>query len=701
MAAPAYANRLLGEKSPYLLQHAHNPVDWYPWGKEAFEKAQAESKLVFLSIGYSTCHWCHVMERESFEDEETAAVINSTCVPIKVDREERPDLDQVYMTVCQALTGSGGWPLNVLLTPEGTPFFAGTYYPRESGHGRVGLKDLLRQAAALWRDDPERVRASGRDIVAGLARPPSGGRTEALDERTFAAAVDLFRRDFDALRGGFGPAPKFPTPHNLTFLLRRFRRTGDREILRMVEATLGAMARGGLFDHVGFGFHRYSTDADWLLPHFEKMLYDQAGLALAYLEAFQATRTPLWGEVARKTLTYLLRDMTGPEGGFYSGEDADSEGVEGKFYVWTREEILGALGPEEGDLFCRVYGALAQGNYREEATGGKSGSNILHLSRPLDETAQAEGIPEGTLTERLEACRSVLFARRESRVRPGRDDKVLTAWNGLMISALARASSILDEPAYVEAAARAADFLLTALRHEGRLLRRYREGEAAIPAFAEDYAFLGRGLLDLYAATFAPERLRQSVDLARELIRLFWDETGEGLFDTASDAEELVMRPKEAYDGATPSANSVALELFSRLFLLTGDLSWKERAQAIVDAFAPRVLRYPAAFTQFLQSAAYLLEPTREVVVAGDPAREDTQALLGALRRSYAPETAGLFVPQGPGSEGIGALAPFASSMKPMEGKAAAYVCEGFTCRQPTTDPQELRRRLAEPPRDL
>ncbi|MEW6489264.1 MAG: thioredoxin domain-containing protein [Thermodesulfobacteriota bacterium] len=696
MSTAPHRNRLAREKSPYLLQHAHNPVDWYPWGEEAFGRARSEGKLVFLSIGYSTCHWCHVMERESFEDEEVAAVLNTLTVPVKVDREERPDVDQVYMTVCQALNGSGGWPLTVLLTPDRNPFFAGTYFPKHSRHGRIGVVELVRQAAALWQEDPERVHRAGREIVARLQPAPAGPEESgALAPALFQEAVRLFRGQFDAARGGFGPAPKFPTPHNLVFLVRRWRRTGDPELLRMAETTLDAMRRGGLFDQVGFGFHRYATDANWLLPHFEKMLYDQAGLALAYLEAHQATRKPGYARTAREIFTYALRDLASPEGAFYSAEDADSEGVEGKFYVWTRREVLDVLGLDDGELYCRVQGITEEGNFREEATGEPTGTNIPHLDRPLDAWAWERGVDPKAFAARLESARGRLFSRREGRVRPHRDDKVLTAWNGLMISALGRAAWTLDEPRYARAAARAADFVLSRLRPDGRLLRRFRDGEAAVPAFAEDYAFLARGLLDLYGATFDPARLRQALELARELVQRFGGGSTGALFDTAADAEELVLRPQEVYDGATPSANSVALEVFARLGQLTGDPAWTEHARGIAEAFAGRVAQYPAAFTQFLAGASLLLEPTREVVIAGLPEAPETQGLLSAARAAYAPETALLLAP--PGDPVVAALCPFREHMGPVEGRAAAYVCQDFACRAPVSLPEELAKTLEHP----
>ena len=690
-----FTNRLVREKSPYLLQHAHNPVDWYPWGEEAFARAREENRIVFLSIGYATCHWCHVMERESFEDVEVAAVLNTLTVPVKVDREERPDVDQVYMAVCQALTGSGGWPLTILLTPDKEPFFAATYLPRTSRAGRIGVIELVRRAAALWERDPAGVRRSARSITERL-RAPERGSPGDLDPGVLRHAVEMLGNEFDEARGGFGPAPKFPTPHNLVFLLRRHRRTGDPRALRMALATLDAMRRGGIYDHVGFGFHRYATDPDWRVPHFEKMLYDQAGLVPAYVEAHQATGDPAHARTAREVITYVLRDLAGPEGGFLSAEDADSEGVEGRFYVWTRGEILDVLGKDEGELFCRVYGVTPEGGFRLEGTGERA--SVLWLGRPLEEQAPDLGLTPEELVRRMEAARQRLLRRRELRPRPLRDDKVLTGWNGLMISALARAARALGDEAYAGAAARAARFVLATLRKDGRLLRRYRDGEAAVPGVAEDYAFFVRGLLDLYGATFEPRWLQEAVALGRELLDRFWDEAGGGLFDTADDAEELLWRPKAPYDGATPSANSAALEAFARLGLLTGAPGWTDRALALARAFAEKVRLYPAAFTAFLTGAAYLLEPTREVVIVGRPGHDHTRALLGAVRRAYAPESSVLLVPPGPAGDEIRALAPFTAAMGPVGGRAAAYVCQGSSCQAPVTDPADLARALEAPP---
>ncbi len=687
-------NRLVRESSPYLLQHAYNPVDWYPWGEEAFARARSENRIVFLSIGYATCHWCHVMERESFEDPEVAAVLNTLTVPVKVDREERPDVDQVYMAACQALTGTGGWPLTLLLTPEREPFFAGTYLPKQSRHGRVGVVELVRRAAALWQQDPDRVRSSARQIVARLreiGEAPPG----PFSGRLLEAATEIFAQEFDPARGGFGAAPKFPTPHSLVFLLRRFRRTGDEHARRMAEVTLGAMRRGGIYDHLGFGFHRYATDADWRLPHFEKMLYDQAGLVTAYLEGWQATGNPGFARTAREVLTYCLRDLRGPEGGFHSAEDADSEGKEGRFYVWTQAEILEVLGRDRGERFCRVYGVTAEGNFRDEATGEPTGANVLHLGRSVEEWARGWGVEAPELEACMEEDRQRLLARRSLRPRPARDDKVLTGWNGLMISALARAAWALGEGRYARAAVDTARFLMDRLRADGRLLRRYRRGEAGVDAVAEDYAFLCRGLLDLYGATFDPAWIAAAWDLAERLVERFWDADAGGLFDAPPEGDALPWRPKEVYDGAVPSANSAALEAFARLGLLTADPAWTRRAGDLAEALAGRVHRYPAAFTAYLTGAAHLLEPTREVVIVGPPGRDDTRALVEAARAVYAPETAVLLAaPDG----ALGRVAAFTRGMSEVGGRAAAYVCQNFACEAPLTDPDELAAVLTRPP---
>lgn len=698
-ATPEFTNRLIDEKSPYLLQHAHNPVDWYPWGEEAFSRARKEGKLIFLSIGYSTCHWCHVMAHESFEDVEVAALLNRDFISIKVDREERPDIDQVYMQVCQRLTGSGGWPLTIIMTPDGVPVFAGTFLPKHDRYARMGMMNLLPTLMDRWKSDPETLLASGEKVLESLRPKEQTVSSDKIDQQVFTTAENLFKKSFDKKYGGFGNAPKFPRPHSLVFLLRRYRQTGDARLLEMAEVTLQAMRRGGIYDQVGFGFHRYSTDKEWLVPHFEKMLYDQAGLALAYTEAYQVTGRDEYARTVGEIFTYMLRDMSAPEGGFYSAEDADSEGEEGKFYLWSEEEITQVLGKQGANLFKQVYATEKDGNFDDEITGEDTGTNILHLAQPLADQSKKVGIAKNRLQEKMDQDLHKLFLERETRVRPHRDDKIITAWNGLMISALARGGQALGEAQYVATAGLTADFILTELRNkDGRLLRRYRDGEAAITAFADDYAFLAKGLLDLYAATLEPKRLGQAVALADELVKLFHDEESGGLYETANDAEQLVLRPKNAFDGAIPAASSVALEVYSRLFLLTADVRWQKLADRLLLALSSEVLRYPAGYAQLLQGAAWLLDPSREVVIAGTPGTATFNAMRAVVKDSYAPESVFILHPTKNSAE-ITKLAPYVEWMLPVGDKAAAYVCQDFTCQKPLTDPQALKRQLAVPPK--
>ncbi len=684
------SNRLAGEKSPYLLQHAHNPVDWYAWGDEAFEVARREEKPVFLSIGYSTCHWCHVMERESFEDEEVAALMNEAFVSVKVDREERPDVDAQYMTVCQMLTGGGGWPLTVLLTPDRQPFFAGTYFPKESRGGRIGMLDLVPRLRRLWDERREDVASSAERIVAALREAAAAEREGELGEGTLENAYRLLESRYDDLQGGFGSAPKFPTPHNLLFLLRWWERTGEERALEMATETLRAMRRGGIYDHVGGGFHRYSTDARWLLPHFEKMLYDQALLALAYIEAHLATGVPGFARTAREVLDYALRDLRDPGGGFHTAEDADSEGREGAFYLWTDEALREVLGPEDAELVRQVYNVERRGNFAEEATGRRTGENVLHLRKPLSLLAADLGTAEDALRERLEAIRSRLFEAREARPRPLKDDKVLTDWNGLMIGALAVAGRALGAPEYARAAREAAEFLLGTLRdEEGRLLHRFRDGEAAIPGTADDHAFLAWGLAELYQTEFEPRWLVEARALLEALEARFADERAGGYFLSPADATDLPVRQKEVYDGAVPSGNSVAYLALLRLARLTAETGLEGRAARLESAFAADVARAPAAHTFFLLGLDFRLGPVREVVVAGDPADGRTEALLGALRSRFLPRT--VVLRKGPEeAERLAEVAPFTRGHRPLDGRPAAYVCEAFTCRRPVSEVEAM-----------
>ena len=685
--SPASRNRLGGEKSPYLLQHAGNPVDWYPWGEEALERARREDRPVFLSIGYSTCHWCHVMAHESFEDPQVAALLNAGFVSVKVDREERPDIDAVYMAACQAMTGSGGWPLTVIMAPDGRPFVATTYVPRTSRFGRMGMLELLPRVLEMWRTDRERLLESASEVAGALsATPGSEGAPDPGKEALELGAVQLAQR-FDEEHGGFGHAPKFPTPHDLLFLLRRWSRTGDAWALRMVGRTLDAMRRGGIHDHLGGGFHRYSTDEAWLRPHFEKMLYDQALLMMAYTEAFQATGEQDYASVVRETASYLLLDMMSPDGAFCSAEDADSPGGEGAFYVWTEDELRRVLGDEDARLAATVFGATSEGNYVEEATGRRTGANVLHLTAPVAELAAQLDMDVPGLEERLLGIRNRLLRAREGRPRPQRDDKVLADWNGLVIAAVAKASRALGEPELAVIAEDAARFVLERMRApDGRLLHRFRDGEAAVPATLDDHAFMAWGLLELYEATYEPRWLREAAALAHAMLDRFWDADAGGFFLTADDAERLLLRPKEAYDGALPSGNSVAALVLVRLGRMLADPSLEERAAGVMRAFSDDVGHNPASHAMMLCALDLALGPTHEVVVVGDPRKDDTRAMLDALRTRFLPHAVVLLRPEGEAGKGIVEVAPYLRDFGPKDGKATAYVCTHQLCQSPTTD---------------
>ncbi len=686
------ANHLAREQSPYLLQHADNPVDWYPWGDGAFEKARREDKPVFLSVGYATCHWCHVMAHESFEDDAVAKALNDSFVAIKVDREERPDVDQIYMTVCQAMTGRGGWPLNVFLTPEGKPFFAGTYFPREERLGMPGFTNILAHIARLWQSDRAKLFQIGEDITGALQPNPEAAKhRQTLDVNTLKKAFEQLGRDFDPRWGGFGQAPKFPTPHHLTFLLRWYRRTSDETALTMVERTLVEMRKGGMFDHIGYGFSRYSVDERWLVPHFEKMLYDQALLVMAYLEACQATGKSQYGDAAREILSYVLRDMTAPAGGFYSAEDADSEGREGWFYVWTPDEVSQILGPELGELFCRFFDISPAGNFEH-------GRSIAHISTPLPMFAEQHGMDVETLRRQLEDARRRLYAAREQRIHPLKDDKVLTSWNGLMIASLAKGYQVLGEPAYADAARRAADFILDTLRDSsGRLLRRYRNGHVAYRAYLDDYAFLVWGLLDLYESVFDIRYLREAIRLNQEMLELFWDEAGGGCFFSPHDGEELIVRDKDLYDGAVPSGNSVVGLNLLRLSHMTGDLSLQQKAEQLLHAFSGMVGDYPMAYTQFLNALDFAIGPSQEIVIVGEPSDHTTHEMVGAVHQAFLPNRSLLFKPVGEEGENLASVSGYSRMLQSVGQMATAYICENYACQTPITDLGELRNRLTGP----
>ncbi|MEK6682388.1 MAG: thioredoxin domain-containing protein [Nitrospirota bacterium] len=689
------ANHLIKEKSPYLLQHAYNPVDWHPWGDAAFDKARADDKPIFLSIGYSTCHWCHVMEKESFENTDVAKLMNETFVCIKVDREERPDIDSAYMAVCQMMTGSGGWPLTIIMMPDKRPFFAGTYIPKESRSSRIGMFDLIGKVKELWQLRRKDVMDSAEKITHALSSASEIQGEEELGETIIKETFERLSQIFDAGHGGFGYAPKFPTPHHLTFLLRYWKRTGDAQALLMVEKTLSAIRLGGIYDHIGFGFHRYSTDSEWFLPHFEKMLYDQALIAMAYIEAYQATGKEEYKKTAQGIFTYVLRDMTDKDGGFYSAEDADSEGEEGRFYQWTTEEIHKTLSKEDAKFIIKVFNLEEEGNFTDEATGIRNGRNILYLKRPLAEMAADFNATEAELKNRIEAARHRLFISRGQRIRPQMDDKILTDWNGLMIAALAKGGRAFNEPEYIEAAKRAAGFILKKMRDaNGRLYHRYRDGEVALSGFLDDYAFFIWGLIELYEATFDVSYLKSALEFNNILLNHFWDKNNGGFYLTSDAAEVVLIRKKEIYDGAAPSGNSAAMLNLLRLGRMTGNQELEQKASQISRYFSKTISQAPHGHTFFMSALNLALGPAYEAVIAGSLLRDDTKAMLDALRRQFMPNALILFRPCDEETPEITGIAKFTKDLLCMDNRATAYVCSNYNCKLPTTDVGEMIRLL-------
>jgi len=687
-------NRLIKEKSPYLLQHATNPVDWYPWGEEAFEKAKKEDKPIFLSIGYSTCHWCHVMAHESFEDPEVAKLMNETFVNIKVDREERPEIDNIYMAVSQMITGSGGWPLTIIMDADRKPFTAGTYFPKESRFGRIGMLELIPKIKDYWDNNREELRLAAKEVISQLqsieTTPGEELKQDILNE-AFREATLLF----DEKNGGFRGAPKFPTPHKLLFLLRFWKRTGNKASLMMVEKTLTAMRSGGIYDHIGFGFHRYSTDSFWLLPHFEKMLYDQALLVIAYVEAYQATKKIEFREVADEILSYVLRDMTSREGGFYSAEDADSEGEEGTFYIWTNDEILKVLGKEDGNLFLQVYNFEKDGNFKDQATQKKTGSNIPHLKKSITDLASELKTSTKELVEKLESMRVKLFEKRKTRIHPHKDDKILTDWNGLMITAFAKAGRILENEDYTTASEKALNFIIQNLETKsGRLMHRYREGEIAINGMIDDYAFTIWALLELYETTFKVEYLKKAIQYNDKMIEHFWDKNKGGFFFTPDDGEELIVRKKEIYDGAIPSGNSVAMLNMIRISRITMDLSLEEKAVQMNKLFSTTIEQSLLSFTLFLSALEYAFGPSFEVVIVGNLNKTDTNEMLQALRSEYIPNKIVLFLPSDEEKPEISNVTDFVKYKSMKNGKATVYVCINRFCKFPTDDINKMLQLL-------
>jgi uncharacterized protein YyaL (SSP411 family) len=675
------ANRLAGESSPYLLQHANNPVDWYPWGPEALDKSRAEDKPILLSIGYSACHWCHVMEHESFEDPATAELMNRSFVSIKVDREERPDLDAIYMQAVQALTGQGGWPMTVFLTPEGAPFWGGTYFPPEDRQGMPGFKRVLTALADAWRTRRAEVLASSgqlREQLQQTMRPAAG----ALEPTILDQAVEGLLAQYEPEEGGFGNAPKFPQPMAIEFLLRTWGRTGHQSAREAAEHTLDRMARAGMYDQLGGGFHRYSTDAQWLVPHFEKMLYDNAQLARAYLMAYQVSGSVFFRDVAEQTIRYVLRDLADPAGGLYSTEDADSQGVEGKFYVWTPHQLLELLGENDAQLFAAFYDVTDRGNFEH-------GTSILHMPETPGQTAQRLGVSEIELLAALERGRQVVFEARTRRVRPGRDEKVIAAWNGLMLRALAEAACVLGNETFREAAVRNAEFLLRTMRTpDGRLLRTWKPGHAAkLNGYLEDYANVADGLVALYEATFDRRWLDTAVELSDAILARFVDHDNGGFFDTADDHETLIARPKDLFDNATPAGNSVAADVLLRLALLLDREDYRAAAEGVLRLLRPAMQRYPLGFARALCALDMNLAQPKEIAILGPPEAPATQALLRTVFEPFLPNKV---VAGGEAADGM----PLLEARGPLDGQPTAYVCQHYVCREPVTTPEALRKQL-------
>jgi uncharacterized protein YyaL (SSP411 family) len=684
-------NRLFAEKSPYLLQHADNPVDWYPWGEDAFEKARREHKPIFLSIGYSTCHWCHVMAHESFEDSEIAREMNEVFVSVKVDREERPDIDAVYMTVCQLMTGSGGWPLTIIMTPDKEPFFAGTYFPKESMYGRIGMRQLIGEIARVWKEQQGRIEKITQEVKTSLVQLNEEDQGETapygrLAQNTYQA----IRQSYDRKNGGFGTVPKFPNASHLFFLLRYWRRTGEKEALDMVVGTLEAMRCGGIYDQIGFGFHRYSTDGHWLVPHFEKMLYDQALLLMVYTEAFQATEKKIFKKTAQEIITYVLRDMTSREGGFFSAEDADSEGEEGKYYLWTIGELAEGLGAQEVEASSVLYNLESAGNYRDERTGRRNGKNIPHLKRVALRN-DTSGNFSPSAQEHNEVLRRKMYALRSKRVRPHRDEKILTDWNGLMIAALAKAGRVFDNKNVLEAAMQAAELVLEKLTTSNkRLMHMYKDGVAEIDGTAGDYVYLVWGLFELYESSFIPRYLENAVEINETFMKHFRDEQRGEFFMTADDAEKLLVRSKDIYDGAIPSSSSVGLYNILRLSLLTEDHVLYELAQQTLRAYSSQVSKTPTGHTFFLSAALFGIEPGTEVVIVGERGNEETEKMLGAISAGYYPNTVLAFKNKGEKPQAVDQLIPSMVEKKRGRDGATAYVCRNFSCLKPVDTAEEM-----------
>lgn len=681
-------NRLIDEKSPYLLQHAYNPVAWYPWGEEAFLKAKQEDKPVFLSIGYSTCHWCHVMERESFEDPMVASLLNTNFVPVKVDREERPDIDSIYMAVCQMIAGSGGWPLTVILKPDKKPFFAGTYFPRETRYGRTGLIDLLNKVTSLWNDRRNEIEASAEQITRSLNETPESKEQAAISTSLLDEAFNQFNERYDSLHGGFGSSPKFPSPHNIMFLLHYFVNTGEAKALEMAELTLISMRLGGIYDHLGDGFHRYSTDEEWRLPHFEKMLYDQAMLIYAYAEAMKITGNSFYSDVIAGIFSYLKRELRSPEGGYFSAEDADSEGEEGKFYVWTLEELKMLLG-DELEEFQTIFPVDEHGNFVDRVRGGFTGENVIYLPEPLETMASGMNIELHRLAEKVEYFKGKLLEERVKRIRPHLDDKILTDWNGLLMAALARAGRYTKNQEYIDEAVSISGFIESKLKVNGHLLHRYRDGEAGIAGFLDDYAFYSLGLIELYKATFDAQYLELADSYTGVLLHLFIDKKRGGFYFSSEKAEVLPARWKDVYDGAIPSGNSAMLKVLLSLYHYTGNDEYFTATNGLIKAFYPNIEKVPFAHSFFLTGLEPLLYRSYELVIAGERENPEIMAAMVELAKP-AYSNVSVILKDAQNSEKIETIAPFTAEMTAGENGCFFYLCSNSVCELPVPTAKEL-----------
>ena len=688
---PKHTNRLIDETSPYLLQHAHNPVDWYPWGEEALNLAKELDKPILLSIGYSACHWCHVMERESFENEEIAAIMNKHYINIKVDREERPDLDEIYMSAVQIMTGSGGWPMTVFLTPDRKPFYGGTYFPPDDRYGRPGFPKLLVAVKDAYQNKRADIDEQAEKLVSHINQisNPKSVDDLLLDDKIIEQAFYHYQNRFDSQHGGFGQAPKFPPGMGLILLLRYWKRSGNSRALHIVEFTLEKMARGGMYDQLGGGFHRYSTDEIWLVPHFEKMLYDNSLLTVAYLEAFQATSKPFYREVVEETLDYVLREMYNQQnGGFYSTQDADSEGVEGKFFVWTPGEVEQILGQADAKIFCDFYDVTDHGNFEHQ--------NILWVKTPADLYAKKIKIDQANLVNILNRCKKKLFEIRDKRIKPGLDDKILTSWNGLMIRSMGLAYQILGDLRYLEAAEKSAKFILTELvQKNGHLLRTHRAGKSHLNACLEDYSYFIAGLIELYQASFDPYWLREADRLNQIMISQFWDPQNGGFFFTGKDYPELIVRSKSAYDGATPSGASMAIHVLLRLAILLNQPDLIEKAKTTFSLYDHAMKTAPSGSAQMLCGVDFLIDTPKEIAIIGNPLSEQTQEILKDIHRRFVPnKVVALLNPNTEDRQKIEELIPLLASKTSIDGKTTIYVCQNYACQLPTTDVGDLDKLL-------